>query len=388
MPNRRHQMPKGLLVAAVFVAIVSMPAHGATASTSVPCPNTFHSPSGIADGSPTAKDVTLRNVRNVVAARAASLRERLSAERVAVGRYVGSVRDGSGTPQSVTAATHYAIDLTVPALACPSMPSFEYGVPLYFYVTAGKATTARHVGRYIGHRLRDARFSAVRHGDTVSVESGDPTSGASFVVAQEPPPGTVHSGIAPAVGLRTASLTKSFCREVRTISLGTRLGTDAKRYRASLRRARPRFDKTAPLRSLFGDSFGRQPEGGGSRCDCYPWMCRIGLAVGLRPQAALQAGSPRPLGGASHGHESLEFSIVIQPIPTRPIAPNQHNGARAAFAPNLWVRNARVRSSLPAHIRRGFPDSPAPHALVERLDFVEIGASHPEGPFRRHNVLY
>ena len=237
MPNCRHQMPKALLVAAVLAAIVSIPAHVAAASTSVPCPNTFHSPSGIADGSPTAKDVTLRNVRNVVAARAASLRERFSAERVAVGRYFGSVRDGSGTSQSVSAATYYAIDLTVPALACLSMPSFEFGVPLYFYVSAGKAATARHVGRYIGRRLRDARFSAVRHGDTVSVASGDPISGVSFVVAQEPPPGTVQSGVAPAVGLRTASLTKSFCREVRTISLSTRLGTDEKRYRASLRRA-------------------------------------------------------------------------------------------------------------------------------------------------------
>lgn len=236
VPNRRHQMPKGL-VAAVLVAIVSMPSNVAAASTSVPCPNTFHSPSGTADGSPIAKDVTLRNVRNVVAARAASLRERFSAERVAVGRYFGSVRDGSGTSQSVSAATYYAIDLTVPALACPSMPSFEFGVPLYFYVSAGKAATARHVGRYIGRRLRDARFSAVRHGDTVSVASGDPTSGVSFVVAQEPPPGTVQSGVAPAVGLRTASLTKSFCREVRTISLSTRLGTDEKRHRASLRRA-------------------------------------------------------------------------------------------------------------------------------------------------------
>ena len=48
--NRRHQMPKGLLVAAVLVAIVSMPAHVAAASTPVPCPNTFHSPSGTADG--------------------------------------------------------------------------------------------------------------------------------------------------------------------------------------------------------------------------------------------------------------------------------------------------------------------------------------------------
>ena len=161
MPNRRHQMPKDLLVAAVLVAIVSTPSNVAAASTSVPCPNTFHFPSGTADGSPIARDVTLRNVRNVVAARAASLRERFRAERVAVGRYVGSVRNDSGTSQSVTAATHYAIDLTVPALACPTMPSFAYGVPLYFYVSAGKAATARHVGRYIGRRLRDARFSAV-----------------------------------------------------------------------------------------------------------------------------------------------------------------------------------------------------------------------------------
>ena len=138
-----HRMAKGVLVGAV-VAFVSMPAHVVAASRSIPCPNTFHSPSGIADGSPAAHDVTLRNVRRVVAASEARLRKRFNAQLVAVGRYVGSVRDArSGDPQSVVVASHYAIDLLVPVQACPSLPMFDSGVPLYFYVSVGKASTER-----------------------------------------------------------------------------------------------------------------------------------------------------------------------------------------------------------------------------------------------------
>lgn len=117
---------------------------------------------------------------------------------------------------------------------------------LILTLASGSLHHAPTVQTYTGHRLRDERNTAISTHEQTSINAGDPTDGAAYVVGQEPAPGQKRTENT-VVGLRTAVLTRPLCRALRPVPFGGRI--DPATYASALQLALQR----SPTRQLRND---------------------------------------------------------------------------------------------------------------------------------------